>query len=470
MNNKVIIILLLLILILISFFFINNNNENFNIIQFDKINDELYGELNAMAHIKGNLYVGYDDKDNLDFKNLQKLLEENPDVEQYKGIDLSNGNMFINSPDSDQLVNFNKLHLGKGPLDEGPLNEANIIKFDNNMSYLKKDGNITDEKPESIIKAVDELCIVKDGESPKCINGNHLQKLVGNNLTLKNTSNKKLTPFNIDYGKKGDNISIHNMNQKTIDGWKCQKWNTDYPNRHDFNWQGNHNYCRNPDGEPCDWCYKDYVKIAEDGSEVETSLGHFRWGCCADPDQGWGSKRIYNQTLVSFDDKYQSIKSNVTGKEACFGDGEKETIVVNVGSSGSQEKIVNIGQKSNEGHRVNPTPINTQNPRWRDRFEVQQLHDGQSRPQKQVKVRRVDVGHGWGQNLRLNSHPVCASNYGVGDKECPSEYPICIGYSHGHQYGSCHKITTHDAISTSKNIKIKPETAVIDKISHLHAH
>ena len=243
------------------------------------------------------------------------------------------------------------------------------------MSYLKKGGVVSDEKPESIMKAADEFCIVKNGAAEKCIDGRHIERITGENLTLvqDGTTDNKLTPFNIDYGVRGENISEHNMNQQTIDGWKCQKWSSDSPNSHNFNWQGgsaDHNYCRNPDGEPCDWCYADSVKIMADGTEVQTNVGRPRWACCAPPDQGWGRSRIYNQTLVSFKNNQEGINNDIQKKEACFGDGEIFTRVVNVGSSGSVEKIVPIQQRYGEGDRVTPTPINTQNPRWNDRFRV----------------------------------------------------------------------------------------------------
>eukprot|EP00942_MAST-04A_sp_MAST-4A-sp1_P012336 g12336.t1 len=41
---------------------------------------------------------------------------------------------------------------------------------------------------------------------------------------------------------------------KTRSGYTCQNWNSQRPHRHGYTNVGNHNYCRNPDGDSFDWC------------------------------------------------------------------------------------------------------------------------------------------------------------------------------------------------------------------------
>merc|ERR1719228_2051675 len=59
--------------------------------------------------------------------------------------------------------------------------------------------------------------------------------------------------------------------QKTISGKICQKWSSQTPHAHSLTIidGNNHNYCRNPDGEPGIWCY--------------TTDPNTRWELCEQP-------------------------------------------------------------------------------------------------------------------------------------------------------------------------------------------
>ena len=54
------------------------------------------------------------------------------------------------------------------------------------------------------------------------------------------------SPLGSDY--KG-NASI------TVSGRTCQMWSVQTPHAHGWTDQGDHNFCRNPDGEAGAWCY-----------------------------------------------------------------------------------------------------------------------------------------------------------------------------------------------------------------------
>jgi len=42
---------------------------------------------------------------------------------------------------------------------------------------------------------------------------------------------------------------------QTVSGLTCQAWNVQTPHKHEFGRLGDHNHCRNPDGESGVWCY-----------------------------------------------------------------------------------------------------------------------------------------------------------------------------------------------------------------------
>jgi len=62
-----------------------------------------------------------------------------------------------------------------------------------------------------------------------------------------NGCNERLT------GSKGS--GYRGCQTVTRSGRTCQKWNLNSPHKHKFHSQGDHNYCRNPDGEKTIWCY-----------------------------------------------------------------------------------------------------------------------------------------------------------------------------------------------------------------------
>ena len=66
---------------------------------------------------------------------------------------------------------------------------------------------------------------------------------------------------------------------KTKNGKDCQKWSSDAPHSHDFNYLGDHNYCRNPktvdyQGEvEGAWCYTTDKGTVWDFCEVRDCVG-----------------------------------------------------------------------------------------------------------------------------------------------------------------------------------------------------
>jgi hypothetical protein len=65
----------------------------------------------------------------------------------------------------------------------------------------------------------------------------------------------------------GDGADYIGCQDKTVSGKTCQKWTDTFPHSHGFAKKaakgktvggsaiGDHNFCRNPDGEPSPWCY-----------------------------------------------------------------------------------------------------------------------------------------------------------------------------------------------------------------------
>tara|TARA_B100002019_G_scaffold194721_1_gene168598 strand:+ start:937 stop:2298 length:1362 start_codon:yes stop_codon:yes gene_type:complete len=78
-----------------------------------------------------------------------------------------------------------------------------------------------------------------------------------------NTGNTFAEGFSANEEKlTGKGADYRGKQNKTISGKTCQKWNSQSPHKHNNTPEkkpnkglGDHNFCRNPDGEPSIWCY-----------------------------------------------------------------------------------------------------------------------------------------------------------------------------------------------------------------------
>ena len=79
---------------------------------------------------------------------------------------------------------------------------------------------------------------------------------------------------------------------------------------------------------------------------------------------------------------------------------EKNIIDINVGSSPTNVKTINL-KKLNIGPLkvVSATPINKQDPKWKDKFKPTLNEEGTV-----LTVQRLDSSSGWGQSLVLEGH------------------------------------------------------------------
>eukprot|EP00931_Biecheleriopsis_adriatica_P083152 TRINITY_DN5669_c0_g1_i1.p1 TRINITY_DN5669_c0_g1~~TRINITY_DN5669_c0_g1_i1.p1 ORF type:complete len:1031 (+),score=92.33 TRINITY_DN5669_c0_g1_i1:56-3094(+) len=64
-----------------------------------------------------------------------------------------------------------------------------------------------------------------------------------------------MTNESCDETLEGSGATYHGCQTQTRSGRTCQKWTAQTPHRHRLDETGDHNYCRNPDGESTIWCY-----------------------------------------------------------------------------------------------------------------------------------------------------------------------------------------------------------------------
>lgn len=76
---------------------------------------------------------------------------------------------------------------------------------------------------------------------------------------------------NIDC-QTGNGADYRGETNETKSGLECQNWNVQTPHKHGFGKVGNHNHCRNPDGETGAWCYTIFTDIRWELCDIRECL------------------------------------------------------------------------------------------------------------------------------------------------------------------------------------------------------
>ena len=168
-----------------------------------------------------------------------------------------------------------------------------------------------------------------------------------------------------------DQADYRGFQNKTITGKTCQNWTSQSPHQHsrtNRNYPnkgiGNHNYCRNPDGEPGIWCYTtdprsrwEHCKPLNNVSAILSESYFKRQGISKKFDNWISFIKNKKRPIDSRD--YNVIKNSNTGKIA---DTQSPHVtfftplrIVSAGSSNAEQEQVNIPSfdiKDNGGYNL----------------------------------------------------------------------------------------------------------------------
>ena len=221
--------------------------------------------------LKKNLFVNYDPSD---IEKINKL----------KGLDLeNNNNLVVNKIRTNQpvLEISDKLCIGdycitadnarniNGQIDSPGFFEKQSPTTDDNIMMYNHDK--LDEMPKSlcITNINDKLILNNTSDEDRFIDSANLN--IDNELSYSSKINSRYgliykhikLEIGADETLRGTKDEGYRGTQtKTDNGHTCQKWTSQNPNSHSRTpagfpnkGLGDHNYCRNPDGERTIWCY-----------------------------------------------------------------------------------------------------------------------------------------------------------------------------------------------------------------------